>query len=504
MNSKLTKLALTATLGLAITLTLNACEEKEAANIKDSRDGKTYKTVKIGTQTWMAENLNYEAEGSKCYDNNPDNCQKYGRLYNWETAMKACPKGWHLPSKAEWEVLMALLDGKEAAGKSLKATSDWLDDRNGTDNYGFSALPGGNGGSDGTFYSVGRYGYWWSSSEGSASEYSFNNAYIRYMGYGSYVFYSRDDKSDLNSVRCLQDASKSPKAETQTATESESDGSGEDSCPNREGPPITIEAAFLEYPDDHEGRAMTIVRLANGNEMWLNGGPDDLKKGDKASITYYEDQSPFDTDCWQLNRVISWKEIGGAAATFTDARDLKTYKTVKIGKQTWMAENLNIKMGTFWCYNNEESNCKEYGKLYDHETAMKACPKGWHLPSREEWEAFAGSASLKKEPDASCYAGIAWTGARKLKARIGWYNIDGGISNDYGFSAVPGGWVSENGGEYSMMDIGESGKWWASDVDEEGGVSSLEIKEDEIRLCKDMGSSGYKNGYSVRCIKGAK
>jgi uncharacterized protein (TIGR02145 family) len=178
--------------------------EKAKASVstfKDSRDAKSYKKVTIGGTTWMVENLNYAAEGSKCYGNNAGNCEKYGRLYNWATAKTACPTGWHLPSDAEWTALTDNVGGKDIAGTELKSTSGWYNNGNGNDNYGFSALPGGNGRPDGNFGNIGGYGIWWSNYSNDAW-----SAYYRIMYY-NYEFVGRvlDGKAELFSVRCVED-----------------------------------------------------------------------------------------------------------------------------------------------------------------------------------------------------------------------------------------------------------------------------------------------------------
>jgi len=163
------------------------------------------RTVQIGNQTWMAENLNDDVSGSVCYDNDPANCSKYGRLYDWETAKTVCPSGWHLPSNAEWSALISYVENDKGcsscAGKYLKATTGWLNDGNSTDDYDFSALPGGFGYSSGNFRFVGNGGYWWTATENGAIV-----AYYRYMSYSNAIVSSDYyDKTDLYSVRCLQD-----------------------------------------------------------------------------------------------------------------------------------------------------------------------------------------------------------------------------------------------------------------------------------------------------------
>jgi len=152
----------------------------------DTRDGKKYRTVVMGNQTWMAENLNYNASDSKCYDNQEINCQKYGRLYNWNTAKSVCPSGWHLPTDAEWTALINFV-GAISTASHLKLN-------------GFSALPGGSGNSYGNFSNIGNNGYWW-----TATEYYSNIAHFRSMNNGNEMIYNdSDNKSYLFSVRCLE------------------------------------------------------------------------------------------------------------------------------------------------------------------------------------------------------------------------------------------------------------------------------------------------------------
>jgi len=167
-------------------------------------EGETYETVVIGSQTWFKRNLNYPAAGSKCGNGfnlseaNTAYCDAYGRLYDWATAMSICPSGWHIPSNAEWTTLENFVGS--SAGKKLKATSGWGEGGNGTDNFGFSALPGSYGGSTG-FEVLTNAGFWWSANAGGS------NAYFRRIRYDQEYVYQGDwSKGYFLSVRCLQDS----------------------------------------------------------------------------------------------------------------------------------------------------------------------------------------------------------------------------------------------------------------------------------------------------------
>jgi uncharacterized protein (TIGR02145 family) len=159
-----------------------------------------YSSVNIDGMVWMAKNLNVKPKrgNSWCYEGVAANCKKYGRLYDWEAAMSVCPAGWRLPSNGDWNFLARAVGGSSVAGRTLKSRSGW----NGSDDYGFSALPGGYW-SGSYFDNAGYDGEWWSSSNDSSGD-----AYGCFMNSsddGLYIYEYARDKSDGRSVRCVKD-----------------------------------------------------------------------------------------------------------------------------------------------------------------------------------------------------------------------------------------------------------------------------------------------------------
>jgi len=204
----------------------------------DLRDEKSYATILIGTQCWMAENLNVgtRINGNSnqtdngiiekyCYDDLESNCDIYGGLYQWDETMQysmqqgvqgICPPGWHVPSDEEWKILEGTVDSQYGvgdsewdatgwrgydAGETLKSTNGWSYSGNGTDLYGFTALPGGYRGDTGSFNHLGNHGLWWSSTENNGS-----TTWTRNLHYGNVkVARNGRSKTDGYSLRCLKD-----------------------------------------------------------------------------------------------------------------------------------------------------------------------------------------------------------------------------------------------------------------------------------------------------------
>ncbi|NOQ25368.1 MAG: hypothetical protein GQ564_08395 [Bacteroidales bacterium] len=203
-----------------------SCEEDEEGSsinnsFKDSRDGKTYKTVTIGDQIWMAENLNYETDtGSWFYKDEQTNEEVYGRLYTWEAAIEACPTGWHLPTDDEWKELERFLEMSESNinGTSMTrgasvfisthlkevGTTHWQDSDyidymdNSTE---FTALPGGFRYSHVEYTGMRLFGYFWTSTEENAT-----SAWVRVLHYDNFgIWRKTENKNSAISVRCIKD-----------------------------------------------------------------------------------------------------------------------------------------------------------------------------------------------------------------------------------------------------------------------------------------------------------
>jgi uncharacterized protein (TIGR02145 family) len=228
---------------MAVTVIMSVCVSgvsaqgtSGAGTFTDKRDGKAYRTVKMPDgKTWMAQNLNYQPQSGKswCYDNNNSNCDQYGRLYDWNTAKKACPAGWHLPTTKEWDNMMLAAGGKKGTvtdemeegrydawlgvGMKLRSKTGWAveddcDECKGTDDYGFSVLPGGSkqgeifggvfiwGGGTGT-----ESGNWWTATEGGKGTADrISTGGLGTGGINDHIN-MKVGKDSGNSVRCIQD-----------------------------------------------------------------------------------------------------------------------------------------------------------------------------------------------------------------------------------------------------------------------------------------------------------
>jgi uncharacterized protein (TIGR02145 family)/uncharacterized repeat protein (TIGR02543 family) len=164
----------------------------------------------------------------------------------------------------------------------------------------------------------------------------------------------------------------------------------------------------------------------------------------------------------------------------------QTYTTVVIADKTWMAENLNIETDNSWCYGNADSNCVKYGRLYDWETAKKACSDidGWYLPSRDEW-----------------YTLVSAVGISGLKSTSGWY---GGGSNESGFSALPGGYrppTNPNDTNGYFAGAGNYGIWWTATENYADKYNHVSYNISDSIVKEMGGANSNSNGYSVRCVK---
>ena len=360
----------------------------------DYRDGQGYRTVKIAGQEWMAQNLAYVTEDSYCYEDNKQNCNMYGRLYKWNAALYACPVGWHLPTKMEIDVLIKNVGDRSTAATVLKYTKGWDDGGNGTDSFGFGALPGGLLGYEGYFDGIGLTAGFWSSTEGD------NDTLADYL-----IMRSDYDEVRLNqgsknygySIRCLY---------------GESD----------------LSSSSL--------------------------GP----KSSSSQHLYGE---------------------------FFDDRDGRTYRTVTIGTQTWMAENLNYENGDSFCFEYDEENCERYGRLYPWESAQLACPDGWHMPSPEEFNTLI-----------DLVGGKAVAGAR-LKSMEGWET--GAVStDDYGFTALPAG---RRGYYQDFTDKTLGAYFWSnSRVQNSTAAYNMDLRFDtDSAMVRD--NPDAHDGNSVRCIR---
>lgn len=501
--------------------------------LTDSRDDQTYETVLIGEQCWMAENLNIGARVDAiaaqnnneiiekfCYNDIIENCDSLGGLYLWDELMEynnipasqgICPKGWHVPTDNEWCTLSKYVDATvncefgtngTNVGYKLKSTTGWyFEEGNGSDEFGFTALPAGFWGQSYNYDGLELDGIFWTSSE--FTEYQSWYWYLYVEGNDIYHLYWNKSLYGL-SVRCLKNYNNEP--------------------------PLPPSDPFPEFGDIEIDRNISL--------LWSYIDPED----DPLTFDIYfgiESDPPlvaeglsdftYEIDNLDCNTEYFWRTVAhddhqniteGPIWSFTtiawecgcsifDSRDGQTYNTTQIGEQCWMAENLNI--GSFlpgallqtnnseiekYCYNNDPNNCITYGGLYQWNEMMQysvfppfqgICPTGWHIGTMNEWQILT-----------TYLGGTAVAGGKMKEADyLHWLSPNTGATNESGFTALPGG--NRFYGTGTFMDLQTDCYFWTSENQSSNFAFLLNLSHINPIVTY---SYNYKNyGYSVRCVK---
>ena len=486
----------------------------------DSRDKKVYKTVKIGTQTWMAENLNYADSSmtpsllnrSWCHSNDSANCAVAGRLYTWAAAIDSvalydggngvdcgchktctlpdtvygiCPPGWHLPTQAEWDTLLTAVGGSSIAGTKLKSQTGWCSNGNGTDTYGFSGLPAGLRYYNGDFYDASA-GFW------SATQYTSNDAYCMSLDYIESLADLTDYyKSYGYSVRCLKDSdddsssSVTPKSSSSDTRVSSSSFSAKSSSSNE---PESAEASSSSLKNQESSSSVKIEMYSSSEKFVDSSGSEKVEESSSSLQNTSPDSSYFNAE----------------KNTLTDFRNGQIYKTATIGNQIWMAENLNYEVdGQSYCYNNSADSCAKYGRLYTWAAAVGkseeecgngktcglsgkvrgVCPEGWYLPSDSEWSSLYSA--MGRSPYAMQAKGFAnWPDA----------------TDAYGFSALPTGHYIDGKYDRGFFGVGYYAYFWGSTEGDSSSAYRWNIRANGTTFYEYHYDVKYA-GLSVRCLK---
>jgi len=497
-------------------------------------DGNSYSAVTIGSQVWMGENLkttrcndgtlipnvtdqtNWDALSTPgyCWYNNDEGTYKnpYGALYNWHAVntYKLCPTGWHVPTNDDWVTLATYLGGTSVAGGKLKetGTSHWSPTNTGaTNDYNFTALPGGARFS--IFSHIESYAYFWVSSAKFFDEYvssTSTNAWRQQINYNATTLWKGNNSRALGlSVRCIKGAINLALSTTEVTSITQTSANSGGNIVYDGGSPVTDRGICWNtspnptISDNHISEGLgtgifttSLIGLTANTPYYVRA------YATNSFGTFYGDEISFTT----------YKPDA-----FTDVEG-NYYNQVIIGTQTWMGENLKTTrysngdiIGTIdpivpteysfgsnpkyqWAYAYNEGNVLTYGRLYTWHAAndrRNVCPTDWHVPTDAEWTAL--SDNLGGESVAS--------GKLREIGTTHWLSPNTGATDDYSFTALPGGWMCVVDGPFDVLH--NAGFWWTAT---ENAASQMNAYFRQMStgggLIGNYVSKGY--GLSVRCL----